>query len=358
MALWQLALDETGRVDDPDAAVHLVGFALRGPYARQHEDLLRQRLQQVFDGVPYPMHSSRLRIPTSHVVYRIAGIQASDETKRACAAAEHLVRSSEATAMVALREAVEAMPDHDVRREVNYEVLKTADAWLSVCAPAAYGALVDLMDEQALAMKALVRRLATSALGPSAFATVSLDSPRRAGPSGRWLDMFTAVHLRTHDLLRGADGADQLRVHVPTYDGIDRRKVNAVLSERPTPPWPEATASWTAVAGTPSAYGVDAPALIVVADWIANRMRVSLRGPLHAATERAEASTGLPFSVTPRSKPGSAPLPTCTSTGEAHVVVLRARAGQPAAAVHPEGGPAGVSEQANTWSAAMGGGDA
>ena len=358
MALWQLALDETGRVDDPNAAVHLVGFALRGPYARQHDDLLRKRLQQVFDGVPYPMHSSRLRIPTSHVVYRIVGIQASEETKRACKAAVDLVRTSEAAEMVALRNAVTALPGHDVRREVNYEVLRTADAWLSVRAPAAHGALVDLMDNQAFAMKALMQQLAGNALTPNAFASVARDSPRHANPASRWLDMFTAVHLRAHDLLRGVDGADQLRVHVPTYVGLDQGNVNAVLRERPSPPWPDATASWTAIAGTPTLYNENTPALIVVADWIANRMHRALHGPLQGATGHAEASTGLPFSVAPRSRPRGAPLPTCTSTGEAHKVVLQTRNGQPAAAAHQEGVPAWVSEQANTWSAAMGGGDA
>jgi hypothetical protein len=361
VAQWQIFLDESGDFSRA-TTTWLVGWAIQGPATQAHDQRLRRALADAYAGVPWPMHASALNLPIAHALYRIADVPAPPDVLAACARAVKTLSSSNALEARAYMEAAQKARHgggKGGRIEVDHCIARNTETWLQREDPTALASLRQLQAQQDRAMRHLLRTLAGGAHGAGAFALAVECEPEHDTSLGAawWVDAFEVLVGRGVDLLRSATGAgDQVLVRSAAYDGVSGPRLGARSQTIARAPWFPTTASCIIFPTRPLRYDDQVSAGVVVADFLANRIKRSLYGALDVAATRVSRDLGLPIVAVPRSAPDGPGLPACAATGLPHRALQAARRAGPVPLAPDQGARAWKVEQALAWMHAPRGG--
>ena len=292
---WHLFLDESGDFgsgDDPgDARVCVAGLLVQEGNHRDLALALREAFEAVAPHVPYPMHATDLRLPSGH----LDGWLRTEAARRS----RHWAGVALDATEVAVRGAIERRNLPGLRAlvagaasgsRVRREVLVTANAELVRELPPHHEALRrlgrDVDGLVTLVLGELVRGLGPDRCHVLAAADDLAEWPEGLPPGDRYLRTLTVLFERIYALLRG--GADLHRVVVwPAgrdidYGSLGRAPLTQLAVRRclaDAARFPLACPKYASQdglqvsVGAPARYNAAVDPGIVVADWLANRLR-------------------------------------------------------------------------------------
>lgn len=310
MADWTLYLDESGRAKSPQELFVFAGLLIRSPETPAAEARLREALEATFPLWPWPPHAAPLNLPASRLAAVALTQPAASEDARARAlrdACAPLLRELEArppaTEKFQLRLASDRMPPVDA--------IKSCDGWLRSTSPTAYRRLARLCSEDERQMRLLVGRVAelcgsdatlVAAIGPG---DEGLKPESMELRSDGWVQTLEALFERVLMLLwRQSGPSERLWVRVADRD-VDVGGVQPIRRRGvPAMPWvigdiARAAAAMPGLApslasvggnvrvvpmGSPNVFDESVHPGLVLADWIANRVR---RAALRTLPSRA-----------------------------------------------------------------------
>ncbi len=357
---WQVFLDESGSFDAMDLRV-VAGLAVCAPARPAQVRALREELAARVPGVPYPPHAAWHNVAAG----RLAGYVL--QRARAGEAAVDGVRGRCEPAWQALVQA-DVQPGYrralERDRLPSWRDVRACDAWLRRRAPDAHHAIRALCRRDGREVAELLRASAGPFGAPEAFLVAAAHPPgRESAAPDRYLELLGVLAERLGDLLAGPRPPARR-----AWLTVAFRKVEVPGATAPVPLRP---ALVRGVLDRVIGPGVDNPRFtvegtpgfdhrvhpgVVLADWIANRTRHSLRetGPMSPWTSLAGSlarSVGLPASAPVPALPEAEPLPTLAADGPAREAIAAARRGR---SYDLEGIPTRwARDQAGLWTAAL-----
>ncbi|MCB9619801.1 MAG: hypothetical protein H6724_10190 [Sandaracinus sp.] len=319
MKRWELYVDESGELQGDSSSV-VAGVLFRRPVSRE---ALRDALDVVATGpvakLTYPLHASWLRTP--------GGVLASWFEGSANERLTEVVRAMGASEAPPVRGFADALLSG---REPSYESLPAAQRWLSSHDRALLGSLNAESDRFANAMRALGLLLSQEADAVTVAvdaSTEGLDEGAERG--GNYLDRYlSALRALLERVVLLARASDVRRVEVTVAtrgirlsgmeQRIELRVVDVGHAVRDAIGYPErdhvegfeSRGLRVVVVDVPK-FDAHAHPGVVVADFVANRMRRQVEGAPSWGRLRDESARvfALPLEVT--LKPGWLPLVAC-----------------------------------------------
>ena len=381
---WQLFVDESGDFRDPSDTVCVAGVLVALPDIEPVRDHLQAAFTGVFPLAPYPPHATVLNRPSSRALLALAG----KATGRGVQLPERSIRAIDA-AIDALRGATEPTVVEAVRRATlgvttEWEDASVCDVWLSANAPAVFGELRNVLEEENAALRQRVFAALSSVLAaneddgpgtpwakPIVFLAAEATPP--AVPTDdetRYLDLLETLFERVYSLLRSTD---EVRRHViahvatrPLRRGERKRMLSLVdvaeASRRASrlPFLQPATFPdpyvWLSVV-EPCRFDERVHPGVVLADFAANRARSALGGApkLEAVLQdRVRNSLGdVVLAMRPMARPNHPPLSAAAASGVSRSHVAAALGGESVkSSALASVKPGWASQQAQHWQAA------
>ena len=332
MTPWILAIDESGKVDDPNDPAIIGGVLLNARNTPALRAALRTSIDQALPGVAWPPHATDLNFPAMRATYAARGAPRASDAARAAAALLGL--------------GSDAITDQDAARAHGASLRKHQPA------------LFDRLEAEAKAgrsaMGSLVGFLPKASMMHGAFVVAAWEEHGPAGRNGgeRYERLFNALAERVELLIEQSATEHQVETHAASYGGIDTFTLGDVARReghgRP------GNVKWFPF--RPKRYSdVDIHPLVVLADHVCNRVRRALDAHWADVAERIHGDVGL--SPTCRLRRGEHALPTIAAVGFPAEQIRRARAGEspldllPPLFLHD---PPWAGEQAAAWIAALG----
>lgn len=357
--MYHLFIDESGDFSRRDGEVVVGGLLFRTDDAPELEQRMRAGIERAFTLVTYPPHTSHLNIPVAHALAALrAG--AHEETP-----ATRYVHKRIAPALRELERCPLDVLALAREREVPWETLRAADAWLRERSNrGAHASLIWLVTERFRRLTSLLRECGELFHG---VAVAAFDTGRAPVPEeGRYLRGLEALLERVYQLVatpagdvrvavqvlgRGLEQASGKRTYLARHH-VERACSSAIrfpIARNASAP----RVTWELT--QPVHFGPAAHPGLVLADFVVNRcwQRV-LRGDWSAVERQAKAQIRVP--VTAHASFGgelASRLPTVAAEGLPRSAIHAAFAAGPGAAELPLGfgavRPAWAREQAQAW---------
>ena len=370
---WLLFLDESGDFSDPAASVCIAGFLLRAEEKGEDVSWLRRLLQTSFPDVSYPPHALYLNRDGFHLANwmlrgrpPIRGIETAALERLA-----RLVEESPSPVATAFREAIAAgeLP--------RWQELKAVEPELRWALPTEAQALRGLVERSRMEIVRVLEEV-VARYGPERVFGVAAADPRIReeddGPArDRYLALLEVVFERVLALFRKEPPerhkiwvrAAERKVSLPWGLELHLRAADvggAVRAAERRPPLPlapgvKADPHVRLVAMEPPRFDAEVHPGVVIADFLANRLREPL-GQAKSWNEVREAAEGrqaLPLETSPRLYPDVS-LPTAAADGKPRRAIAAAFCGGEVPAVGD--GPGWAREQAARWIEAITGKEA
>lgn len=367
---WQLFIDESGRFEDSQDTCVVAGVLVHARIHPGRDARVRAALEAACPGARYPHHASAARFLSGRVHATLAPPRSSSdggEAERALAveAATLLRRHDRQEAPRLLLAAIESgkEPDHDVYRR--------CDELLGAESPELAGRIKRVVERDQDRIRQVLQRSAELFDAPNSESFIvaaaddgELDDRDVADAvvdRDRYLALLTVMLERTAMLLYGR--AHELWFCTAKRD-INRRDVGRFpLGNANLAAAARSATSSPLLASSPQhaprfinagaqAYGPDVRPGLVLADFVSNRIRASLKGardlPWSRLARNVERRVSLDVAATPRFIPSEAQLPSIASAGSARTIILNAFSGAP---VDPALRPATqwARDQARSW---------
>jgi hypothetical protein len=366
--LWQLFLDESGDFGNNTASC-VAGLLVQEPRSPAWDAAIREFLARSFPLVPYPPHAAALNRPASRVAGCLACEPRTPLDRHAAAKCTRLadaVRAARAPELeVFVAEALAGrMP------EVTH--LDVASEWLERHAAPEYAALRSLCREQEHNFHFFLRRLCED-YGPTrCFMVGAACVPHVAWPEEAPRDLYLAtLEVLLERVLALLRADDQVRRHVwvhaatrhvslpdlPAVVPLRAQDVGEAVARAEAfpylaPPAGRRDDRVRLVADVPPRFDSRVPPGVVLADFVANRLRWQIERANWSGLARAmRKQLGLSGEAPARGLPAAGPLPTVAASGLARSAVIVAFDGKSAPAL-PSGPPDWPREQAEAWIAA------
>jgi hypothetical protein len=322
MSDWLLFIDESGDLEDEREVACVGGLLLQERDAVQVGKVLRRLIETVYPHVRYPPHATVLNMAAGHLAAWMLTrndhplAQRLRDAERLFEAKHRQIGRSPALDPFLNAVARSEMPD--------FGNLALCNGWLASCAPDAFAVLEDIRwrcDER------LVAHLAQTAshLRPrrELVLLAAVDMGGALEPEGRpseerYLRLLRVLFEKVYLVLRDGAPGPQLRQRVSvtvagrrvqdairplTVEDLEREKLAAAAFPLHPPPPGGPCRIVELRAEVQRRYDGTAPAGIVLADFLMNRLRQELRQE-HAHWSDVEQAltrkTGLPASVPPR----------------------------------------------------------
>jgi hypothetical protein len=359
---WQLFIDESGNLDEPDELAVVAGILVRVDDPHRLANALRDEIDAAYPGAMFPPHATQLHHGTGLLasVYR----QNRHDEAHLPEPIGEARRALEQSGLPAAQRVVAAIK---AAREPELADLKACDAWLDAEAPALALRLRELCRSGARAFANIIaalpeladgdaRLVAAAGYGPVSSDvedTVALSTDRQIARVDRYLSLLTALFERVLLLLRGGKPGGHIVRPIVASRHVHRPGLP------PTPLMPRdighrveraVTLPYFAASGfgdervrmhaeaTPR-YDINVHPGVVLADFIANRLRRKLserRGDIgwHRIRSYTVQVLGTPIESLAAGLEGCGPLPGIASDGSARSSL---RAGLAGAAAGFEG---------------------
>lgn len=216
--LWQLAIDESGSFEGDERSV-VVGVLLQHDSPHALAQGLRRSLEELAPEVPWPLHATELRVPSSLLASWLRLLPAQQE------------RSPLAPALARLAKRLSDSSDEDAQRfrdaiasaaKLRLPALQRGWAWIQHAAPSD----AVLLEARSAALRSGVRavlRQLPSQLGEGRVAVVAALAPATASKD-RYLDALQTLFERLYCVLRSREGSlhevrvEVARRHVEAHD--------------------------------------------------------------------------------------------------------------------------------------------
>lgn len=297
---WSLFIDESGDLDHDDFGL-VAGLIFAEAPDPSHSAAITQALVRAVPSAPWPLHAWLIDRPAG----RVWGIL--HEGRGGSFPHPDYKRAADALRAADDRDAI-ALADHALRgghQEPARELVRRADAWLSARHPRLADAVRQRLTVEATEIRGVLAQVFADHYGPSEAFVVAAAGDSLAtgedlhgasygtGPHSlrpdRYLVLLEGLFERTFQLL-GRDPHTTHEVHVqiatrgvgrlsvPGFSNLDRRDATEVVTRAAThPPGKWAGASVRLVVERASSLrGADAHGCLVLADYVANRIRRQL----------------------------------------------------------------------------------
>ncbi len=351
---WNLYVDESGSSYDPNDLLVVVGIALNDPESPASTARLRRELERVYPVCPWPPHASSLNINASRLAAHLLVPEAPGETAQA-RLLRGLVRepcrraqSSSDSSLDGFQRAIQQ------GRFPAFDQLQACDAWLSMHFPGIWHKLSHFRAAEDRRMRALLSMLARTFAPDKLLLLVSASKVADARPVERQMgstcvkrDPYVCLAEGLFErlfCLRCAGGASvesvwarlatrNIEIHgFPKPVGLYPIYVGDIVKGAMDFPMDPAARSSVRVIplGPLNRYDSTAHPLLVVADYLANRLRkFLLRAPSLEGLERCPAlglpgQSRIPLKAVPRAAPSLGALPTIAGGGKARELVRQA----------------------------------
>lgn len=370
---WQLFIDESGRFDDARDTCVVAGILVHAKIHAAHDARVRAALEAACPGARYPYHASAARFLTGRVHATLASPRSTsnggEEERRLAMQAVTVLRGY--ADRVGARLLLEAI---DTGREPDYDAYRQCDDLLREKAADIADRLRHLVDRDCDRMRQVLRSSGElfGATPGDAFIVAAADDGElddrdvedEVVERDRYLALLTVMLERTAMLLFGR--GRELWYCTAKRD-ITRKDVgrfplgnsNLAAAARSATAFPLLASSPRNAprfinAGA-QAYGSDVRPGLVLADFVSNRIRASLKGardlPWDRIARNVERRVYLNVGATPRFIASDAQLPSIASAGSARTLVYNAFTGAP---IDPALSPSTrwARDQARSWIAA------
>jgi hypothetical protein len=332
---WRLYVDESGKFQDLEDDVVVLGLLVRTDVSGTEGANLRRSLQEAAPELPWPLHAAELNIPIYHALAAQAGRPAvqsrvvhEDLNQRAVAILTSRRPRELATALSAIRSG----------HKLDLAVLTTLDQALRQASRPLYDQLLS-RSRRALArvfrvMESLVRAGKEAPEGPAVMMFLGGEAsrgdgspdvdPARDGGSQRYLAILECVLARSRDSVARRGGRHNILLEVLSRPSFNRASQLGNVS-RSLDAGSGSPVRLTAM--QPWRFDAHVAGALVLADVAANRARrVLLHGP-DASLAQFEDSLQQELLAPVRS--GTPPLSNMAATGRARSYVEEARHGRP-----------------------------
>ncbi len=279
---WQLYIDESGDFGSSDWPQLIAGIALAGPDGSLRQSALRAAIERCVPDVQWPPHFSRINRPADRLATMLARHLHGDAP----------LTADGASICVSAFELMAELPDNcfpwrqavEGNTKVDYAQVTAMDAWLEANQPGLYGALVQRRSEDDRKIRALLAEIDQTV---PVLVVVATYDERPAGADA-YLDLLPVLYERLFCLLRGGERRHEVWAHhdrrdVQPPDGPGRpirlrnRDVGRTIQEAASFPFHKADGFGDErVRIRPAGvhrYGPAAPPGLVLADFVANRLR-------------------------------------------------------------------------------------
>lgn len=347
---WQLFIDESGRFEDSQDTCVLAGVLVAAKIHAGNDARVRTALEAACPGARYPHHASASRFLSGRVHTTVPARNRTGGDDEAALATDAVKLLSQYAGHHhgprLLLEAIESgrEPGHDVYRE--------CDDLLREKSPDLAGRIKNVVDRDSDRIRQVLRGSAElfGASGEEAFVVAAADDGElddrdvddAAVERDRYLALLTVMLERAAMLLYGR--CHELWFCTAKRD-ITRRDVgrfplgnsNLAAAARSATTFPLlAVAPRHAprfINAGAQAYGPDVRPGLVLADFISNRIRASLRGardlPWSRLARNVERRVSLKVGAAPQFIASETRLPSIASAGPARTIILNAFSGAP-----------------------------
>lgn len=360
MGTWQLFVDESGDFESATCDLAVVGFLLQGYASPQLSALLRQSVERIFPGIPYPPHAAHHNCASSLLWAPVRGATppgTSERFHQRTAAAVRLALEATSPAAADFRDAVARS---DAPRRLDLGRARDFDRWLAGSAPAAHQSVVAEADQQRADfvdfLDAQLGRT-TAARSAAVVAAWRGAAAGHASANATYHELYETLIERALAFVATRDSESQLWVHVAKREGGDdasRRGLESAQKAAASHPMLDRARSRPAIqVASLQRYDHGVHAGVVVADFAANRLRGRVLGHARGWDEVARscrATIGLAPGARCELLSAADNLPAITPAGDARAAIRDAAAG--AAATIPAG-PRWAREQVQSWLAAI-----
>jgi len=296
---WDLFIDESGDFSDPDDEVVVAGLLIQGDTLGSYPAQLRASLKIAAPDLPWPLKASDLNLPVLFALARASRSGTTTASGRSDAVTSVVVGHLRQTAAADVERVV---GDLRAGRRAPYEMLARLDH-LAQQKREQYIALRSLAGESAVQIGRLIRALADqtrvtpsavvlAACGETVRGDISASAAAGADPeTRRYLDLLRWVVARAVDIVSRYAGGQEIHLNVlersVTEEILGQTRRTALHLRHVGPLIREVERVCSGSSATRVGIKLDQvsvydermhPAL-VLADFVANRVRRSLRHP-------------------------------------------------------------------------------
>lgn len=356
MGDWQLFIDESGDFDQPRDTCVVAGVLVHAPMHPRGEADVRAALDDAYPALRYPPHATKLRFLSGRVVATLAG--ATSSSSPTATGARELARRALAVIEAhdgSIADAVGRLSSEG--REPGNEQLTAWDGLLRVHAPSFADGVQQLLEQDVHRMRQVLDRAGAlfGADDPGeAFVVAAADTGHADAYAiedpvverDRYLALLGVLFERTLALLCERVGAGARIWTSVARRSVHRRDVGrfplmprnigaAAETAARFPLFDGATPRPKLIAAGVPAYDAAVPAGMVLADFVANRIRGALLRVGRLSWDRlgrmARAQVAMPIAARPRFVEYASPIPAIAATGAPNAAIWSAFEGMPAA---------------------------